>query len=166
VPIYSKGRVDFRAQRSGISATLKKWANSEMIENMFLWTWDARPYPYWPSLSSVWADGLLWLRGYWVNGKLGVCHLGDIITDLCLRSGLTPEQFDVSKLDGIIEGYIISDLQPVQEVIEVLSSIYFFDIVESEAILKFNMRHGKHTQKIKNDDLIAFSGGGTISTIH
>jgi hypothetical protein len=136
-----------------------------MIENMFLWTWDARPYPYWPSLSSVWADGPLWLRGHWVNGKLGICCLSDIIADLCLRSGLTSEQFDVSKLEGIVEGYIISNLQPVREIIEILSGIYFFDIVESEAMLKFKMRHDKHIQKVKNDDLIAFSRGGTISTV-
>lgn len=66
IPIHSKGRVDFRAQRNGISATLKKWANSEMVENMFLWSWDARPYPYWPSLSSVlggWSIMAAWSLG-------------------------------------------------------------------------------------------------------
>lgn len=164
IPIHSKGRVDFRAQRNGISATLKKWANSEMVENMFLWSWDARPYPYWPSLSSVWADGALWLRGHWVNGKFGVCCLGDIITDLCLRSGLISEQFNVSELNDIVEGYVINDLQSAREAIEALSSIYFFYIVESEAKLKFSMRCGKMVQKINEDDLIIVSGGGTIST--
>lgn len=165
IPCNSKGRVDFRAQRDGISATLKKWANSEIIENMFLWTWDARPYPYWPGLTSVWADGSLWLRGHWVNGKFGVCQLRDVVADLCLRSGLTFEQFDVSALDGIVEGYVVSQLQSSRESIETLSGIYFFDIVESDAKLKFLPRCGKQIQKIDNNDLIGFSGGGTVSII-
>ena len=103
-----------------------------MVENMFLWSWDARPYPYWPSLSSVWADGALWLRGHWVNGKFGVCCLGDIITDLCLRSGLISEQFNVSELNDIVEGYVINDLQSAREAIEALSSIYFFTLLNQK----------------------------------
>lgn len=49
-PRFAKGRVDFRAQRLGITATGKQWFGSAMIERMFLWTWDARPYLFYPDL--------------------------------------------------------------------------------------------------------------------
>lgn len=35
-----------------------------------LWTWDARPYPYFPDLESTWGDFGNWEYGHWINGKL------------------------------------------------------------------------------------------------
>jgi hypothetical protein len=37
---------------------------------MFAWTWDARPLPEFPRRTDVWADGLNWQYGHWLNGKL------------------------------------------------------------------------------------------------
>ncbi|MBY0355118.1 MAG: glycoside hydrolase TIM-barrel-like domain-containing protein, partial [Rickettsiales bacterium] len=45
-PRFSRGQVDFRAQRLGIAATEAVWGSSSMVERRFLWTWDARPYPF------------------------------------------------------------------------------------------------------------------------
>lgn len=46
-PYFSKGRVDIRAQRAALMAALKEWEGSDVVEQIFLWAWDARPYPYW-----------------------------------------------------------------------------------------------------------------------
>lgn len=35
-----------------------------------LWTWDARPYPYFPDLHSVWGDWGNWQYGHWFHGKI------------------------------------------------------------------------------------------------
>jgi hypothetical protein len=32
------------------------------------WNWDARPFPYFPELSSVWGDAGGWAAGNWLNG--------------------------------------------------------------------------------------------------
>jgi hypothetical protein len=165
LPIHSKGRIDFRIQRVAVAASLRKWSNSAMIENMFLWTWDARPYPYWPNLMQIWNDGPLWLRGHWVSGKFGACHLADIIAHLCLKSGLIAEQFDVSLLTDLVDGYVINNPQNVRRIIENLSTAYFFDIIEEEGQLRFIPRTGKQIQTIDPNDLIILPEGGNLVII-
>lgn len=153
-PVHSKGRVDFQAQRIAISATIKKWANSEMVERMFLWTWDARPYPYWPNLTEIWADGSLWLRGHWVNGKFGICRLGDIIAECCLESGLNADQFDVSKITDLVDGFVRNYQQPGRAIIENLQEAFFFDVIESGGKLVFSPIHKRQIKHINKRDLI------------
>jgi hypothetical protein len=46
-------------------------AGVPMIEPTFMsvWNWDARPFPYFPQLSSVWGDTGNWPAGDWLQGK-------------------------------------------------------------------------------------------------
>jgi hypothetical protein len=43
----------------------------KMIEPAFcsVWNWDARPFPTFPMLASVWGDAGNWQAGNWLNGK-------------------------------------------------------------------------------------------------
>ncbi|KJV51118.1 hypothetical protein OTSGILL_2513 [Orientia tsutsugamushi str. Gilliam] len=59
-----------------------------MVENIFLWAWDARPYPTWPT-NPYWKDRELWPTGHWINGKLTSINLAAMILELCTKSGLT-----------------------------------------------------------------------------
>lgn len=66
-PWYSNRSVDRVVQRVAIKGTEDWWrdpANNpldsqgrRMIGPRFLWCWDARPYPFFPSLKRVWQDG-------------------------------------------------------------------------------------------------------------
>ena len=152
-PYYSKGRVDFRIQRAALMATEQQWKDSEMIERLFIWTWDARPFPYWPDLTAVWADGGAWKTGHWVQGKLGISSLAGILSDLCLRSGLTGADIDVSRMTDQVEGFILSGPQTIRQAIETMQQGYFFDAVESDSILKFIPRGGENILAILEDDL-------------
>lgn len=153
-PRLSTGRVDPASQRLGLLATELQWKDSSMVQRRFVWTWDARPYPYWPDLRSVWADGELWQTGHWVNGKLGVSGLAAIVQQLCARAGLTAEQIDVSQLDGTVEGYILPEQQTVRAAIESLMAAYFFDCVESDGQLKFVPRGGNAVREIAEASLL------------
>ncbi|MGL9726531.1 MAG: baseplate megatron protein TIM-barrel domain-containing protein [Wolbachia sp.] len=55
-PRYFNGEVSFLSQKIAIESTLKKWQNLEMVEKMFLWAWDARPFPYFSNLCDMWTD--------------------------------------------------------------------------------------------------------------
>lgn len=71
IPHHSSGNVDFSAQTKGVLATLQYWQNrSEIVQNLFLYAWDARPYPHFPGRMDLWSDGNQWSRGHWINGKL------------------------------------------------------------------------------------------------
>ncbi len=153
-PYHSRGRIDFRAQRQGLLATEKKWKSSTMIERMFIWTWDARPFPFWPDLVRVWTDGPLWKYGHWVNGKLGLSSLAAIVRDNCIRAGLTDSDIDVSRLTDLVDGYVIADIIPARGSIETLQAAYFFDAVESDGVIKFVPRGGSIAVSIPENDLI------------
>jgi hypothetical protein len=154
-PYYSKGRVDVVAQRTALTATQAKWAGSSMIERMFVWTWDARPFPYWPDLSAVWSDGANWKTGHWVQGKLGTSSLATILLDICKRAGLADSDVDVTKISNQVDGFIINQAQTFRASIESLQNAYFFDVVESDNKLKFNPRGGSSLQTITEDNIIA-----------
>ena len=160
-PRGSKGRINFQAQREAIDATLDylqernaEGGKSDLVPRSFLWTWDARPFPFWPDLSSVWSDSILWPTGHWVNGKLGASTLGAIVGELLQLSGLSGSDYDVSRLTDAVEGYIILQPQTVRECLEQLAAAYFFDVVESDGILKFVPRGGETVKSVPEDDLI------------
>jgi hypothetical protein len=153
-PYHSRGRVDFRAQRNALAATESKWAESNMVERKFLWTWDARPFPFWPDLINVWADGDLWQYGHWVQGKLGVSSLAAIVAELCGRAGLDESQIDASRLTSTVDGYIIKNQVTVRSAIETLTKAYFFDAVESSGQVKYISRNGSAAFAISESALV------------
>lgn len=153
-PYHSRGRVDFRAQRAALTATEQQWKDSDIVERLFVWTWDARPYPYWPDLTSVWSDGANWKTGHWVQGKLGISSLAAIVSDLCQRTGLQTDDFDVSQITDQVDGYVIGGQQSIRSAVETLQAGYFFDTVESDNILKFIPRGRVSSASIPEDDLV------------
>jgi hypothetical protein len=42
------------------------------VDRIYLYTWDARPYPALPAKLTFWIDGLNWPTGHWLDGKLPV----------------------------------------------------------------------------------------------
>ncbi|MES2983898.1 MAG: glycoside hydrolase TIM-barrel-like domain-containing protein [Pseudomonadota bacterium] len=130
-PRFSRGRVDFLAQRAAITATELEWADSDMVAQRFLWTWDARPYPYWPDLRSVWADGGNWVTGHWVQGKLGASHVAAAVEEIAQRAGLTDAQIDTRGIQIMLDGFVINDRVSARAALDQLMQAYFFTIKES-----------------------------------
>lgn len=127
-PRYSNGSVDFKAQRIAIVASILAWQNSECVEEMFLYTWDARPYPYFPNLKDIWADSYCWKYGHFLNGKSGATSLANIINYLCKKVGLDEGDFDTSLLkNDMIDGYIVNDKRNILNHLRALATAYNFD---------------------------------------
>jgi hypothetical protein len=162
-PRLSKGRIDTLAQRAAIAATEQQWEGSAMIERTFLWTWDARPFPFWPDLNTVWTDGELWRYGHWVNGKFGLSGLAAIVAQLCLRAGLSQNDFDVSRLQGLVDGFVLTRQQSVRQAIEQLMGAYFFDAVESDNVIRFVHRGSEAVAAIPTDDILPMTQGESRS---
>jgi hypothetical protein len=155
MPRFSKGNIDMYIQRLAIQATEEYWENSDMVTNKFLWTWDARPYPAWPDLRHIWSDGGLWRTGHWVSGKFGLSSLAAIIQDLMLRAGLELKHLDTSELIDSVDGVVICHQQSIRSAIEMLQQCYFFDVVETDGLLKFLPRGRNVVTKIAKNDLIS-----------
>lgn len=160
-PRGSKGRIDFQAQREALNATLdyleergSESGNANLVPRRFIWTWDARPFSFWPDLEGVWQDSILWATGHWVNGKLGNSTLGAIVAELLQAAGLSASDYDVTRLTDTVEGFIIDRPITVRSALEYLTTAYFFDVVESDGILKCVPRGNESVKSIPEGDLI------------
>lgn len=112
VPTNSSGVIDFEVQLVALRASLELWKDSECVQNMFIWAWDARPYPFYPE-SGYWSDGRLWAKGHWISGKLNEHEpviRGKIVAE---RFKLKVEQFSEVHLsfDKIKSLFVDIDIQ-------------------------------------------------------
>jgi hypothetical protein len=152
-PHFSRGWRDDAIQRAYLEATYLFWSaaannpTSPVYGNRMVhvpecaaWTWDARPYPFFPELTNVWTDGPNWRRGHWLTGRLGAVSLAALVRHLCLRAGMPEERIDVSGLWGAVEGYVIAALEAPRASISTLARHFGFDAVESEGRIRFLMR--------------------------
>lgn len=157
VPKYSNGECDFSIQRKAISCFIDFWNTQEYIEQLFLWTWDARPYPAWPH-TNVWRDNYLWQKGHWVNAKFGHSSLGAILLEISLRCGISSDVIDVSSVDHHVSGFLLSNKITAINAINTLRTLYFFDLcVFEENKVTFNSREARSDVLISSGGLLKLS---------
>lgn len=164
LPYHSKGYVDILAQRLGIEATLRNWKDSPMVENKFLWAWDARPYPFWPDLSAVWSDGKVWSKGHWVQGKLGISGLSSVIKSICEKSGIDENDLDLSQVADVLEGYIIKNRATGEKVLSYITEPNFIYLQENGEGINFLNKRSAENIQINIDDLLVTQEGEYITT--
>lgn len=171
-PRASRGRIDYQAQREAINATEDYLearnataGKEDLIPYRFIWTWDARPFPFYPDLQSVWADYNLYPTGHWVNGKLGASTLGAIVAQILARVGLSGSDYDVSRLTQSVDGFVIDSQTTARDALELLKVAYFFDMVESEGVLKFIPRGQSSIAEIDEQKLLPNGSGAVRSAL-
>lgn len=167
VPYFSRGWRDDAIQRAYIEATLDYWSTPEnnpvssvygermiRVPECAAWTWDARPYPFFPELTDVWTDGANWRLGHWLTGRLGAVSLQALVRHLCVRAGMPPDRIDVSGLWGAVEGYVITAIESPRASIATLARHFGFDSFESEGIVRFKMPGRAPSATITLDDMV------------
>jgi hypothetical protein len=167
-PYCSRGWRDDAIQRAYLEATYLFWgtaANNPVspvygsgmvhVPECAAWTWDARPYPFFPELTNVWTDGPNWRLGHWLTGRLGAVSLAALVRHLCMRAGMPEALIDVSGLWGAVEGYVISALEAPRASISTLARHFGFDAVESEGRIRFLMRGRIASAAVTPDSMVA-----------
>ncbi len=174
-PHFSRGWRDDAIQRAYLEATYLWWgeaANNPVsavygdrmvhVPECAAWTWDARPYPFFPALTDVWTDGANWRLGHWLTGRLGAVSLAALVRHLCMRAGMPEARIDVTGLWGALEGYAIGALESPRASITTLSRHFGFDAVETEGMIRFVMRGRASIISIAHDDLVAAREGDLL----
>ncbi|MGN6103311.1 MAG: baseplate multidomain protein megatron, partial [Devosia sp.] len=107
-PWFSNGAPDALAQRQFLRTHLGWWRpdapgfaetnnpastgyDGRMVDpdRIYLWTWDARPYPAFPAEKTVWADGPNHATGHWLTGRLGGLATDELLAAVAADYGLT-----------------------------------------------------------------------------
>ncbi|SPF80824.1 baseplate multidomain protein megatron [Pseudoprimorskyibacter insulae] len=153
LPIYSNGLRDDFIQWQYLRAMHAHWSEEgnnpvsdvfggAMVDmsKAFVWAWDARPYPWFPS-SGAWTDGDNYRRGHWISGRMGARSLASVVREICEASGLT--SIDVSGLYGVVRGYVLPDMADARAALQPLMMTYGFEAIERDGTLVFRMRPGQ-----------------------
>jgi GTA TIM-barrel-like domain/Putative phage tail protein len=149
-PYFSNGgRSDLEQQRF-LTAHLDHWTGANnpvspvygapMLEmgNLYLWAWDARPFPAFPLQSSVWSDGGNWITGHWLNGRLSGMPLSDLIAAILADHGVSAAE--TIRADGFVEGYVVDAPTTARAALEPLINVWPIDVSEEDGSVRFRSR--------------------------
>ncbi len=174
-PYYSSAGRDDLIQRKYIEAFLGYWQednNKNPVSSVYglpmvdlsrahIWCWDARPFPDFPARLDVWSDGGNWRTGHWISGRTGLVSLADIVSDISISSGA--EAPDVSKVLGMVSGYVLDRPMSARAALTPLSRLYGFDLIERAGGLNFASRGTQVLFGLTPDDLVVFDGQPNLS---
>lgn len=160
LPHYSNAARDDFMARQYIRAMLEFWRDhgGAMLDpsKMFLWAWDARPWPEFPHNSELWNDAPNYKRGHWLNGRAGNAPAAEVIRRrLQTYYKIDAARFDVSSCYGQADGFVISGAMGFRDLISNFETALRLDIVEDGGVLKFkNRADAQIRQTLKSDDLV------------
>jgi hypothetical protein len=162
-PWFSDGSRDDTLQRAHIDAVMAYWIDDGYVsvDNMFLWSWDARPYPTFPNTSNTWWDADNWYTGLWVTGRVGLSSLGDVLLDQFARIGIDESHVDMSLFDGKtqrIRGMIVSSLSSPRVAIDNMMTTYLFDVHQVGDVFHVVGRSQAESCSFTEDDMILKDG--------
>lgn len=170
LPHHSNGARDDFAQRSMLDAVLDYWQqqgstnpvsptyNQSMVDpdNIYLWAWDARPFPAFPQQVQTWSDGANWFAGHWLNGRLGAAPLPDLLSSIFKDFALpTP---DIKAVSVALDGFVIDRRMSARAAMEGL--LKAFGLTLSTAGEKVTIRGGavRPHMEIERVDLVDVTG--------
>ncbi|WP_288928624.1 glycoside hydrolase/phage tail family protein [uncultured Maritimibacter sp.] len=153
LPRYSNGHRDDFMQMQYLRAVREFWedpANNPVhqltgvkmidMDRAHVWAWDARPFPWFPKKRAAWGDWENYERGHWLNGRASNRSLASVVSEICARSGVT--HFDVSRLYGLVRGYMVDQVTDARTALQPLMLAYGFEAAEREGVLEFFTRKG------------------------
>lgn len=181
-PYYSSGVRDDFIQRRHIQAFIEYWDHTNPLyvsdanpvssvyggrmvdlSRIYVYTWDARPYPAFPYDSAGWSDRSNWQYGHWLVGRISGGALDGVMTSMFNDYGFT--DFDVSTLVGQMDGYVIDRIMSLRDACSPLGVAFFFDSFESDGIIKFRHRGYLGSQIILNENNLVDKSDGTINKL-
>ena len=160
LPHYSTGARDDFMQRQYVRAMLEWWRDNGgaivNTANMFVWSWDSRPWPEFPRLTDWWSDGYNWRRGHWLNGRAGNIPVGEAIKRrLESYYGYDASQYDLSACFGQADGLILPNPLSFRSMLDTWQAALQLDASEFGGVLKVSSRAAaKPVADYAMDDLV------------
>jgi GTA TIM-barrel-like domain/Putative phage tail protein len=120
------------------------------LERIYLWAWDARPFPAFPDDGDAWGDAANYAEGHWLNGRLEGAPMDDLVLAVLADHN---QSADVIAIDGFAEGYVIDRPMTVRAAVEPLADVFGFDGVFSGGRIAFKRRGGRASLALDADSL-------------
>jgi hypothetical protein len=121
-------------------------------DNVFVWAWDARPYPAFPDFDAVWSDGPNWETGHWITGRVEGATLDRLIARILRDYGFADS--GAIPVDGFVDGYVIDRPMSVRGALEPLLRLFGIDAVARGGGIAWQGRGGRAIVHLTKDDLV------------
>lgn len=167
LPHYSTGVRDDLIQRRYLEAVYRFYGRTRnnpsstvykgrMVasDQIFVWAWDARPFPAFPYLENIWADNVNWETGHWLNGRVAAASLDRVISETLGDVPISP----LSDVPVTVEGFVIDRVSPPRQTLEPLLEGFGVDARMDEAGMCFTHRSNLAIRDVKESDLIVSAG--------
>ncbi len=164
LPYFSSGGRDDLIQRRFLEAHYAYWSEPEnnpvspvyggpmvSVGEIAPWSWDARPFPWFPLDTATWSDGDNWHGGHWLNGRLGSCPLDDLIAQVLADHGHAPAIIDV---DGYVDGFVIPAQASARATLEPLLRLFNVNVSEDRGQLVFRSACRGDAYELSLDELV------------
>ena len=122
---------------------------------VFVWAWDARPYPAFPDQDSVWADAGNWRVGHWITGRIEGCDLDRLIPRILADLGVdVPVAIEAA---AYLDGTVIDRPLSARAALEPLAQVYGLDVSAVAGTLRLRGPRREAATAIAEDDLVRVS---------
>jgi hypothetical protein len=155
------GQPKFDADANPVSADY----GGRMVDpgRIFLWAWDARPFPAFPGRPDLWKDADNWARGHWLNGRACGVRIGDLIAAIFADHGLAAP--DVSAVPGTAGGYLVDAPATARAALEPIVGLYGIGVREDDGNLVFFDEGRSADPTLQVDELVVPEEGATIEHV-
>ncbi|WP_430913091.1 baseplate multidomain protein megatron [Methylobacterium sp. sgz302541] len=121
-------------------------------DSVFVWCWDARPYPAFPDFGTVWADAGNWSVGHWITGRVEGLDLARLIPAILSDLGVTANaEIDVA---AFLDGYVLDRALSARGALEPLAQIYGIDVSAAAGRLLFRGPRRENPSVLAEGDLV------------
>ena len=170
LPHYSTGERDEFIQMQYLRVMREYWQDASKnpvspvyggpmldADRMFVWAWDARPYPAFPNHGGLWKDAPNYQRGHWITGRSGHRTLASVVAEICASAGVL--DVDTTQLYGVLRGYSETGPQTARAALQGLMVTHGFDAVEEGGTLVFRSRSDALVKMLDRERVLADDEG-------
>ncbi|WP_412506143.1 glycoside hydrolase TIM-barrel-like domain-containing protein [Roseovarius sp. SYSU LYC5161] len=142
LPYFSSGAQDEAAQQQAIRALIGYWQENMPIGDdgapmidlsmCCAWAWDARPFPAFPALDSLWVDASNYHLGHWLNGRGGLT-IGRLLKAVAdgFNVDLTPDADHAS-----VSGFVVESVTSYRNAVSEIFDAWAVDLIDTGVELR------------------------------
>jgi hypothetical protein len=134
------------------------------LDRLYVYAWDARPYPAFPADTEAWGDGANWRLGHWLTGRMDNAPLAPTVAAILDEHGFA--EHDAAGLNGSLGGLVVDRIMSARDTLQPLELVFFFDTRESGGKIVFAHRGSAPlAAELSPDDLVETRPDAALATL-
>ena len=162
-PYFSSGAPDALMQRQALRAIHRHWQGGGdnpqgMVDpdRLYVWCWDARPFPAFPGRDDVWSDAANYETGHWLNGRLGAAGAGEMLAAMAEDYGVAVAE--VADPLPLVTGCAIEQVTSLREAGAALVDVAGLVVADTPQGLRFALPDARQVTRVMPEDLVRDEG--------